>query len=321
MEGRASRVSLPFVGMIMVVLVQASSMVVTKMAMSDGLNKYTLAFYCNALSSLVLLPCPFIISRRSGSCPPLTFSVLRKIFLLALVGFASQICGYAGIDYSSPVLGTAMMNLIPAFTFILAIISRMEKVNWKSTSSQAKLLGTIASILGALLITLYKGPTMLRSPSPPSFVHPHRLLLLLSQQLNWVLGGLLLAAEAFLLSLWYIVQAFILKDYPVVMNIMFYLMFFATIFSGLLSFIMVREPQSWILKVNMGLIAILYSSHIVYMVPEENWTCLCFHIQALGNCICCGIGVHISRGKATPWKLDWSNGDCDGILCGNVGKV
>ncbi|KAI6685849.1 hypothetical protein NL676_031762 [Syzygium grande] len=206
-------------------------MVVTKMAMSDGLNKYILAFYCNALSSLVLLPCPFIISRRSGSCPPLTFSVLRKIFLLALVGFAAQICGYVGIDYSSPVLGTAMMNLIPAFTFILAIISRMEKVNWKSSSSQAKLLGTIASILGALLITLYRGPTILRSPSPPS-VHPRRPLLFLSQQLNWVHGGFLLAAEAFLLSLWYIVQAFILKDYPVVMNIMFYLMFFVTIFSG-----------------------------------------------------------------------------------------
>ncbi|XP_039165060.1 WAT1-related protein At3g28050-like isoform X1 [Eucalyptus grandis] len=97
MEGRAGA-SLPFVGMIMVVLVQASSMVVAKMAMSDGLNKYTLAFYCNALSSLVLLPCPFIISRKSRSRPPLTFSVLRKIFLLALVGSASQICGYAGIS-------------------------------------------------------------------------------------------------------------------------------------------------------------------------------------------------------------------------------
>ncbi|XP_039170802.1 WAT1-related protein At3g28100-like isoform X2 [Eucalyptus grandis] len=145
--------------------------------MSDGLNKYTLAFYCNALSSLVLLPCPFIISRKSGSRPPLTFCVLRKIFLLALVGSASQICGYAGIDYSSPVLGTAMMNLIPAFTFILAVISRMEKVNWKSSSSQAKLVGTVASILGALVITVYKGPTVLRSPSLPSLSIPVTLSL------------------------------------------------------------------------------------------------------------------------------------------------
>ncbi|XP_010043810.2 WAT1-related protein At4g15540 isoform X1 [Eucalyptus grandis] len=272
MEGRAGG-SLPFVGMIMVVLVQASSMVVAKMAMSDGLNKYTLAFYCNALSSLVLLPCPFIISRRSGSCPPLTFSVLRKIFLLSLVGSVGQICGYAGIDYSSPVLGTAMMNLIPAFTFILAVISRMEKLNWKGSSSQAKLVGTVASILGALVITLYKGPTILRLPSLPSFVHSRHLVSLLSRQLNWVLGGFLLAAEAFFLSLWFIMQAFILKDYPVVLNIMFYLMFFATIFSGLLSFIMVREPQSWTLKLDVGLIAILYSSLVagVFRVTLCTW--------------------------------------------------
>ncbi|KAK3442353.1 hypothetical protein EUGRSUZ_B02543 [Eucalyptus grandis] len=212
------------------------------MAMFDGLNKYTLAFYCNALSSLVLLPCPFIISRRSGSCPPLTFFVLRKIFLLALVGSVGQICGYAGIDYSSPVLGTAMMNLIPAFTFILAVISRMEKVNWKSSSSQAKLVGTVASILGALVITVYKGPMVLRSPSLPSFVHPRHL-------------------------------AFILKDYPVVLNIMFYLSFFTTTFSGLLSFIMVREPQSWTLKLDVGLIAILYSSLVagVFRVTLCTW--------------------------------------------------
>ncbi|XP_030468863.2 WAT1-related protein At5g40240-like [Syzygium oleosum] len=259
MEGRA-RGSLPFVGMIMVVLAQASNMVVLKMAMSDGINKCTMVFYCNALSSLVLLPCPFIISRRSGSSPPLTFSVLRKIFLLALVGFAAQMGGYVGIDYSSPVLCMAMMNLVPAFTFILAIISRMEKVNWKSSSSQAKLVGTIASILGAFLVTLYKGPPILRSPSPPSSVQSRQLLFLLSRQSNWILGGFLLAFEAFLTSVWYIVQAIILKDYPVVLNIMFYSMFFFTILSGLLSFVTVREPHSWILKVDVGLIAILYSA-------------------------------------------------------------
>ncbi|KAL3752427.1 hypothetical protein ACJRO7_013131 [Eucalyptus globulus] len=261
MEGRA-RGLLPFVGMITVVLVLASNMVVMKMALSDGMNKYTMVFYSNALSSLVLLPCPFIFSRRSGSYPPLTFSVLRKIFLLAVAGLAAQMCGYVGIDYSSPLLGTAMMNLIPAFTFVVAIILRMEKVNWKSLSSQAKIVGTITSILGAFVVTLYKGPPILRSPLPPS-VQPHRLPFLLPRQSNWILGGFLLAAQAFLLASSYIFQAFILKDYPVVMNIMFYVMFFLAILSGPLSFIMAREPQSWILKFDAGLISILYSAVVV----------------------------------------------------------
>lgn len=33
---------------------------------------------------------------------------------------------YAGIDYSSPTLATAMGNLIPAFTFVFAVIFRWE---------------------------------------------------------------------------------------------------------------------------------------------------------------------------------------------------
>ncbi|KAF8039472.1 hypothetical protein BT93_B1871 [Corymbia citriodora subsp. variegata] len=261
MEGRG-RGWLPFVGMITVVLTLASNMVVMKMAMSDGMNKYTMAFYTNALASLVLLPCPFIISRRSGSSPPVTFSVLRKIFLLAVAGFAAQMCGYFGIDYSSPLLGMAMMNLIPAFTFVLAIILRMEKVNWKSSSSQAKLVGTIISILGASVVTLYKGPPILGSSLHPS-VQLRHLPFLLPQQSNWVLGGFLLAAQAFLLSGSYVFQAFILKDYPEVMNIMFYVMFFLTILSGPFSFILAREPESWILKVDMGLISILYTAVVV----------------------------------------------------------
>jgi len=92
MEGRRTG-SLSFMGMIMVVLVQASNMVVTKMAMSDGLNKYTLAFYCNALSSLALLPCPFIISRRFVLCPSgfrggkeQGFKVLNLFVLLCSAG-------------------------------------------------------------------------------------------------------------------------------------------------------------------------------------------------------------------------------------------
>ncbi|KAF8039470.1 hypothetical protein BT93_B1870 [Corymbia citriodora subsp. variegata] len=209
------------------------------------------------LSSFFLVPS----SSLAGSCPPLTFSVLRKMFLIALIGFACQMCEYVGMEQSSPVLGMAMMNLIPAFTFILAIILRMEKVNWKSSSSQAKLVGTIASILGAFVVTLYKGPPILLPPSPP-LVQPRHLLFLLSRQSNWILGGFLLVAEAFLISLWYIGQAFILKDYPVVLNLMFYSTFFSTILSGLLSFIIVREPQLWILKVNVGLVAILYSAMV-----------------------------------------------------------
>lgn len=37
---------------------------------------------------------------------------------------ASQIVGYTGINFSSPTLSSAISNLVPAFTFLLAIIFR-----------------------------------------------------------------------------------------------------------------------------------------------------------------------------------------------------
>ncbi|KAF8039464.1 hypothetical protein BT93_B1868 [Corymbia citriodora subsp. variegata] len=259
MDGRV-RGSLPFVGMTTVVLVQASNMVVTKMAMDEGNDKCILAFCSNALSTLVLLPCPFIISRRSGSCPPLTFSVLRNMFLIALIG--------------------------------------MEKVNWKSASSQAELVGSIASILGAFIVTFYKGPSIFPQPSPPLSVPPRHH--------NWIFGGFLLVAEAFLTSLSYIGQAFILKDYPVVLNLMFYSMFFSTILSGLLSFVIVREePRLWIPKVNIGLTAILYSALVdgVFKATLCMW-CLkktgpvyVSMFKPLGIVFAVGLGFKILREK------------------------
>lgn len=78
----------------------------------------------------------------------------------------------------------------------------MEKVALRSTSSQAKILGTIISISGAFVVTLYKGPPIvIAQKSSVSLNQP-----LNSLKSNWVIGGLLLTAEYILVPLWYIVQ-------------------------------------------------------------------------------------------------------------------
>ncbi|KAK8522480.1 hypothetical protein V6N13_115447 [Hibiscus sabdariffa] len=240
---------LVFVGMIVVILVQVSSMEITKAAMSSGVNKYVLIVYSNALSSLVLLPCSFLF-HGSVQLPWTSSNLYRLIFSLSLLGCIGQLCGYAGMDYSSPAMATAMLNLIPAFTFILAIICRMENLEWRRTSSQAKVFGTVVSVTGAFIITFYKGPTILRLS--------HQLLS--SPQLQWVLGGLFLATEAFMTSAWYIIQAMVLKKFPAVLTVMFYLCFSNAVLSTMYSLILVRDPSAWKLRPGIGLVAVLYSA-------------------------------------------------------------
>ncbi|KAG5050693.1 hypothetical protein JHK87_002891 [Glycine soja] len=113
---------LPFLGMVLVMLAQSGSMVVIKVAMSDGINKYVMVVYSLALSTILLLPFALFLHRSER--PPLTFSALCCFFLLAIFGSSGQIMAYVGIDLSSATLASAMLNLIPAFTFILALIFR-----------------------------------------------------------------------------------------------------------------------------------------------------------------------------------------------------
>ncbi len=74
----------------------------------------------------------------------------------------------------------------------------MEKVDLRTKSSLAKCIGTMVSILGALIVTLYKGLPVLSASSPKE--------VLLSQQSNWVLGGFLLAIASLCLAILFIVQ-------------------------------------------------------------------------------------------------------------------
>ena len=82
---------------------------------------------------------------------------------------------------------------------------RMESVALGRTSSQAKLLGTILSIGGAFIVTLYKGPPLIISSNSSIKLHQH---LHSTKNSNWIVGGIFLTAEYILVPLWYILQVY-----------------------------------------------------------------------------------------------------------------
>ncbi|KAJ7953660.1 WAT1-related protein [Quillaja saponaria] len=166
-----------------------------KVAITKGMSNFLFIFYANVTGLIFLLPSTFIFHRNRAP-PKITISIICKLFVLGTLRFGVQTLTYTGIEYGSPTLATAMMDLNPAFTFILAIISRMEKLDLKKQSSQAKSLGTVISIVGALIVAFCKGTT-LNGP-------------LHSQQSDWVIAGFLLAAASFLLSILLIFQAIFL---------------------------------------------------------------------------------------------------------------
>ncbi|OMP11540.1 Drug/metabolite transporter [Corchorus olitorius] len=112
---------LPFSAMVTMECLNVGLNTLFKAATLQGMSNYVFIVYAYAIAALVLLPAPFF-SYRSRVLPPLSFPIICKIGLLGLIGSSSQIMGYTGIKYSSPTLASAISNLTPAFTFILAII-------------------------------------------------------------------------------------------------------------------------------------------------------------------------------------------------------
>ncbi|XP_077237796.1 WAT1-related protein At3g28050-like [Tasmannia lanceolata] len=248
---------LPYAAMVSVECLDVGLTTLSKAAMSRGMSHFVFVVYSNVLATTLLIPLYFI-SQTHRRRPPITFRLLCKFFLLGLTGITiMQNCVFTGINYSSPTLGSAMSNLIPAFTFLLAVVFRVETVDIKSSSSQAKFLGTMISISGAMIVTFYKGPSIRLShhhhpeqQSPPNSLTAE----------NWVLGALFLATASLSASVWNTFQAATVRGYPAELTIVLFNCFFGTIQCSIVSLIAERDPSAWILRPDMELISIVYSA-------------------------------------------------------------
>ncbi|XP_047256079.1 WAT1-related protein At3g28050 [Capsicum annuum] len=130
-------------------------------------------------------------------------------------------------------------------------------------SSYAKAFGTIVSIARAFILTFYKGPPIINQ----------HLTSVFSSQQNCILGGVILACESLFTSLWYIIQASILKIYEEEMIVCLYC-FFVAIISALVSLVVERNSNAWTLYPDIRLIAILYSG-IIGMALRSCMTTWC----------------------------------------------
>ncbi|CAL5421390.1 unnamed protein product [Camellia sinensis] len=202
--------ALPFLGMVSIQLIQVGMIVAVKEATSHGLTKFTFVFYSNSLAALILLPTSFLLHRSTHI-----------------------VVGNVAVQITPASFSTAIMNLVP----------ELEQADFKSSSTLAKSIGTIVSIVGALIVTLYKGPS----------------LLMTATQYNLVLGAFLLTIECLSSSAYIITQAFLLTKFGTELIIVFFYCFFVAIMTGILSLVMERDPAAWSLLPSVKLLSILFS--------------------------------------------------------------
>ncbi|KAI3910472.1 hypothetical protein MKX01_034866 [Papaver californicum] len=253
--------------------------IVTRFALDMGVSKIVYPVYRNIIALTLLSPFAYFLEKKER--PPITFHFLVQCFLLALCGItANQGFYILGLYYASPTFASAMQNSVPAITFVMAAALRLENVSIARRDGIAKTLGTIASVGGAMVITLYKGPALLHSTLSP-FTTPvdNQNTVDLSyqnKQQNWTLGCLFLIGHCFSWAAWMVFQAPVLKKYPAKLTVTSFTCFF-----GLLQFLVIAafaetDIDKWKFQSTGELLTILYAGVVAsgLVLSIQTW---CIH--------------------------------------------
>ncbi|KAL4575116.1 hypothetical protein LXL04_021957 [Taraxacum kok-saghyz] len=203
----------PYVGVLFLQLGYAINNLLVKSALDEGLNPYTFSVYRNIAAAVAFGPFALYFERKIRT--RMTFSVFWKISLLALLEpVMDQILYYTGMKYTTATFAIAMCNVLPALTFVMAWIFRLEKVNVKKLHSQGKILGTLITVGGAMVMTLVNGPPVPLPWTKGTEVHHALASTAIVSQDQHIKGAIMITAGCFLWATFYILQAMTLKEYP-----------------------------------------------------------------------------------------------------------
>ncbi|KAK6941554.1 EamA domain [Dillenia turbinata] len=251
----------PIAAMITMDFALAIVNILLKTVLDEGMNHLVIITYRLAISATFCAPIAYLLERNSSPKP--TSGILCHLFFSAVFGASlTQYCFLLGMEHTSATFSCAFINLVPVFTFVMAVPFRLETVNIKSNSGRAKVLGTLVCVSGAMLLTLYKGTPLFNS-STSQFTTAssnHTLELSAARRTDRrTIGSIALVAATFFWSSWFLLQSNISRRYPCQYSSTAIMSFFGAIQSAMLSLSMDRNLSSWILRGKVQILTVVYS--------------------------------------------------------------
>ncbi|KAK4708213.1 hypothetical protein R3W88_029138 [Solanum pinnatisectum] len=230
-----------------------------KVAVADGMKVQIMVFYRLLFATAFMVPLAFIMERKRR--PRLTWTILLQGVINGLLGAALGSNLYAeSLIFTTATFSSAMSNLTPAVTLILAVLIGMERLDIHTLAGQAKLFGTLLGIGGALILNLYKG---MKIPLPSMNIH----LLHTSNATettaqhatyNDIWGSILAFLSCASYASWLIFQGRMRQRYPMYSNTAL-MCFCGAIQAGIYAFIRERDSSAWKLGWNIRLFTPAYS--------------------------------------------------------------
>ncbi|KAF2588874.1 hypothetical protein F2Q70_00042207 [Brassica cretica] len=226
----------PAMAVVVANTVTGSVNALVKKALDGGVNHMVIGAYRLAISAFILAPLAYFLERAS---------LVQFFFML-------------GLSYTSATVSGAFLSMMPATTFALSLILRMESVrDLKSETGMLKVMGTLICVGGALLLTFYKGPQISHFHSHPEALQDNNNHQ--SNTNNWLLGCLYAAIGASFFSMWMLFQGTLNIKYPCKYTSICLMSVFGSFQCALLSLYKRRTVNDWVIDDRFVIFVIAYA--------------------------------------------------------------
>ncbi|KAF5442495.1 hypothetical protein F2P56_035147 [Juglans regia] len=269
MSCQALRKAKPYLAMVSLQFGYAGMYIISMVSLKRGMSHYVLATYRHVVATILIAPLAVVFERKIR--PKMTLPIFLRIVALGfLEPVLDQNFYYLGMKTTSATFASATINMVPAITFIMAIMFRLETVNFKKLHGVAKLVGTVITVMGTMVMTLYKGPIIDFMKGRGHESHHKTSTQSSGDDQHLVTGTLMLLASCSSWAGFFILQSFTLKKYPAELSLTAWICLMGMVEGAIVTLVMERDLTVWAIGWDSRLIAPVYSgvvcSGITYYV-------------------------------------------------------
>ncbi|CAM0912484.1 unnamed protein product [Alopecurus aequalis] len=255
---------LPVVVMVALNAVAAVMVSLVKVAMTGGLDPLVLVTLQQLTAALFLGP---IAAFREGkSRPKMTLKIFTYLFFSAALGAAlRQYMIFVALRYTTATFVTAFSNVAPVLTFLLAVATRSETLNLRTGTGAAKLVGTLVSLAGAMVLTFYKGVPLTNTHAAAAAAQQHYSssspppLSAADSSRQWTLGTVAILGNCICLSCWFLLHSRLAKKYPYVYSCNAFMSTFSFLQVAAVGLCFKRSLAAWIITSKFQILTVLYA--------------------------------------------------------------
>lgn len=232
--------------------------VLVKKALDGSLNPVVLIALRQLVGAAFLAPIAYFKERNAR--PRFTKEIFAYLFMSALLGaLFAQYLFFLGLSYTTATLAATVSNMTPVFTFLIAVPLRSETVDVRSKAGLAKITGTLASVGGAVLLSLYKGAALTHTASSAQEHDGNATTGTSGSKRRWLLGSALLLLNCITFSFWMLLQGKLTKKYPAVISSTAFMALFSSLQAGALAVATQRRLSVWLLRGSIQIATVLFA--------------------------------------------------------------